>query len=176
MTRRRGRRRKKLLDDLKDSRGYCELKEEALDRTVWRNRFGRGCGPVVWQITDDDDDDVFLFSILCILCFCIVLCIVYPFVLRLSYLCTSLPTSATVWKPNCSKQISYISYHIIYIISYRIISYHISYHTTSQHIISYIISHHITAYHIIYHIISYKPMLRLTQPHTSQVAFAYWLI
>jgi len=32
------------------------LKEEALDRTMWRNRFGRGFGPVVWQITDDDDD------------------------------------------------------------------------------------------------------------------------
>ena len=45
--RRRGRRRKKLLDDLKDRRGYCQLKEEALDRTVWRNRFGRGFGPVV---------------------------------------------------------------------------------------------------------------------------------
>ena len=47
-TRRRGRRRrKKLLDDLKDSRGWCELKEEALDHTVWRNRFGRVFGPVV---------------------------------------------------------------------------------------------------------------------------------
>ena len=57
VTERQGRRRKKLLDDLKDSRGYCELKEEAIDRTVWRNRFGRGFGPVVWQITDDDDDD-----------------------------------------------------------------------------------------------------------------------
>jgi len=32
------------------------LKEEALDRTMWRNRFGRGFGPVVWQITDDDDE------------------------------------------------------------------------------------------------------------------------
>ena len=31
VTRRRGRRRKKLLDDLKDRRGYCHLKEEALD-------------------------------------------------------------------------------------------------------------------------------------------------
>ena len=41
VTRRRGRRRKKLLDDLKDRRGYCQLKEEALDR------FGRGFGPVV---------------------------------------------------------------------------------------------------------------------------------
>jgi hypothetical protein len=42
VTRRQGRRRKKLLDDLKGRRGYCHLKEEALDRTMWRNRFGRG--------------------------------------------------------------------------------------------------------------------------------------
>ena len=47
VTIRRGRRRKKLLDDLKDRRGYCRLKEEALDRTTWRNRFRRGFGPVV---------------------------------------------------------------------------------------------------------------------------------
>ena len=47
VTGRRGRRRKKLVDDLEDSRGYCELKEEALDRTVWRNRFGRGFGHVI---------------------------------------------------------------------------------------------------------------------------------
>ena len=47
VTRRQGRRRKKLLDDLKDRRGYCELKEEGLDRTMWRNRFARGSGPVV---------------------------------------------------------------------------------------------------------------------------------
>ena len=45
--RRRGRRHKKLLDDLKDRRGYCRLKEEALHRTMWRNHFGRGFGPVV---------------------------------------------------------------------------------------------------------------------------------
>ena len=45
------------MDDLKDKRGYCQFKEEALDRTMWRNRFGRGSEPVVWQITDDDDDD-----------------------------------------------------------------------------------------------------------------------
>ena len=48
---RRRRRRKKLLDDLKERRGYSHLKEEALDRTVWRNSFGRGIGPVVRQIT-----------------------------------------------------------------------------------------------------------------------------
>ena len=49
VTGRRGRRCRKLLDELKDRRGYCQLKEEALDRTVWRNRFGRGFGPVVRQ-------------------------------------------------------------------------------------------------------------------------------
>jgi hypothetical protein len=47
VTRRRGRRRKKLLDDVKDSRGYSHLKEEALDRTMWRNRFRGGFRPVV---------------------------------------------------------------------------------------------------------------------------------
>jgi hypothetical protein len=47
VARRRGRRRKKLLDDLGDRRGYSHLKEEALHRINWRNRFGRDCGPVV---------------------------------------------------------------------------------------------------------------------------------
>ena len=42
VTGRRGRRRRKLLDDLKERRGYPHLKEEALDRTMWRARFGRG--------------------------------------------------------------------------------------------------------------------------------------
>jgi hypothetical protein len=51
VTRRRGRRRKKLLDDLKDRRGNSRLKEEALNRTVWRNRFGRDTGPVIRQTT-----------------------------------------------------------------------------------------------------------------------------
>ena len=49
MTGRRERRRRKLLDDLKERRGYSHLKEEALDRTVWRNRFGGGFKPVVRQ-------------------------------------------------------------------------------------------------------------------------------
>jgi hypothetical protein len=51
VTQRRGRKLKKLLDDLKESRGYSNLKEEALDRTMWRARFGRGLGPVVRQTT-----------------------------------------------------------------------------------------------------------------------------
>jgi hypothetical protein len=54
VTRRRGRRRQNLVDDLGERRWYSHLKEEALDRIKWRNRFGRDCGPVVWQITDDD--------------------------------------------------------------------------------------------------------------------------
>ena len=49
VTGRRGRRRRKLLDDLKERRGYSHLKEEALDRTMWIARFGRGFGPVVRQ-------------------------------------------------------------------------------------------------------------------------------
>ena len=52
VTRRRGRRCRKLLDDLKDRRGYCHLKEEALDRTFWRNGFRGGFGPVVIQNTE----------------------------------------------------------------------------------------------------------------------------
>jgi hypothetical protein len=52
LTRRRGVRRKKLLDDRKDRRGYSNLKGEARDRTMWRNRFGRDVGPVVRQITE----------------------------------------------------------------------------------------------------------------------------
>ena len=52
MTRRRGSRRKTLLDDLKDRRGYFHSKKEALDRTMWRNRFRGGFGPVVRQNTE----------------------------------------------------------------------------------------------------------------------------
>ena len=51
VTGRRGRKRRKPLDDLKERRGYSHLKEEALDRTMWRARFGRGFGPVVRQTT-----------------------------------------------------------------------------------------------------------------------------
>jgi hypothetical protein len=42
MTGRRGRRRKQQLDGLKEKRRYWKLKEEALDRSLWRIRFGRG--------------------------------------------------------------------------------------------------------------------------------------
>ena len=51
VTGRRGRRRRKLLDGLKERTGYSHLKEEALDRTMWRAGFGRGFGPVTRQTT-----------------------------------------------------------------------------------------------------------------------------
>jgi hypothetical protein len=52
MTRRQGKRRKKLLDDLKNMRGYSHLRKEALDRTMRRNHFGGGFGPVGRQNTE----------------------------------------------------------------------------------------------------------------------------
>jgi hypothetical protein len=47
---RRGRRRRKLLDGLMERRENSHL-EEAVDRTMWRARFGRSFGPVVRQTT-----------------------------------------------------------------------------------------------------------------------------
>jgi len=49
VTLRRGGRCMNLLNDLKERRGYSHLKEEALDRTMWRARFRRGFGTVVRQ-------------------------------------------------------------------------------------------------------------------------------
>ena len=46
------RKKTKLLDDIKDRRGYSHLKEEVRDRTMWRNRFSGGFGPVVRQNTE----------------------------------------------------------------------------------------------------------------------------
>jgi hypothetical protein len=51
VTGRRGRRLRKLMDDLKERKGCFHLKEEALDRSMWRARFGRSFGPVVRQTT-----------------------------------------------------------------------------------------------------------------------------
>jgi hypothetical protein len=51
-TRKRGRRRKQLLDAMKEERRYWKLKEEAQDRTLWITQFGRGYGPVARQETN----------------------------------------------------------------------------------------------------------------------------
>ena len=51
VTGRRGRRCRKLPDDFKERRAYSHLKEEALDRTMWSARFGRGFGPAIRQTT-----------------------------------------------------------------------------------------------------------------------------
>ena len=44
---RRGRRGKQLFEDLRERRGCCKPKEEALDRIPWRSGFGRVYGTVV---------------------------------------------------------------------------------------------------------------------------------
>jgi hypothetical protein len=46
---RRSGRGKKLLDKLKETRGYCKIKEKALDPIMWGIRFGRRYVPVVGQ-------------------------------------------------------------------------------------------------------------------------------
>jgi hypothetical protein len=52
MTGRRGRRRKQILNDLKEKKGYWKFKEEVLDRSLRRIRVGRGYVPVVRQTTE----------------------------------------------------------------------------------------------------------------------------
>jgi hypothetical protein len=52
VTERRGRRSKKLLDNLKETRGYWKLKEEAVARTLRGARCGGGYGPVVRETTE----------------------------------------------------------------------------------------------------------------------------
>jgi hypothetical protein len=56
--RRRERRRKQLPDDIKETRIYWELKEEALACTLWRSRFGYG---LVRQPTSFLVTDVFVY-------------------------------------------------------------------------------------------------------------------
>jgi hypothetical protein len=47
VTGRRERKRRQLLDDLKEKRGYSHLKEEALDRNMWGVCYGRSFGHLV---------------------------------------------------------------------------------------------------------------------------------
>jgi hypothetical protein len=51
VTGRQGRRRKQLMDDIKEMIGHWKVKEEALDRSLWRSRFGRGYGSVLIRTT-----------------------------------------------------------------------------------------------------------------------------
>jgi hypothetical protein len=46
------RRCKQLLDGLKETRGYWKLKEEALNRILWRTRSGKGRGPFVRETAE----------------------------------------------------------------------------------------------------------------------------
>jgi hypothetical protein len=53
------RRCKQLLAEFKEKRRYWNLKEEALDGTVWRTRFGEGYGPVI-RLCDDEVPDAWV--------------------------------------------------------------------------------------------------------------------
>jgi hypothetical protein len=53
VTGRLGRRRMQILGDVKEKKGYWKLKEEALDRTVWRTGFGRGCEIGVGRVGEE---------------------------------------------------------------------------------------------------------------------------
>jgi len=64
VTGRRGRRRKQLLDDIKERRGYWKLKVEALDRTLPRTRFARGYEPAVKKTTELTRDDMWFIMAL----------------------------------------------------------------------------------------------------------------
>jgi len=88
-----GRRRKKLLDDLKDRRGYSHLKEKALDRTMWRHRSGGGFGPVIRQITE--------WMNVCHMCDMTV-----PYTCRVKGYCTWLP-------PSLTKSMSLTLHHVL---------------------------------------------------------------
>jgi len=52
VTGRQRRRRRHLLDDLKEKTEYWKLKDEALDGTVYRTCFRKYCGPVVRRSTE----------------------------------------------------------------------------------------------------------------------------
>jgi hypothetical protein len=52
VTGRKGRRHMHLLEYLTEMGRHWKLREEALDHTRWRTRFGRGYGPVVKEITE----------------------------------------------------------------------------------------------------------------------------
>ena len=53
VTGRLGRRRMQILGYVKEKKEYWKLKEEALDRTVWRTGFGRGCEIGVGRVGEE---------------------------------------------------------------------------------------------------------------------------
>jgi hypothetical protein len=58
VTGRLGRRRKQLLDDRKETRGYWKMKEEALDCNLWRTVLGGSYGTVVRQTAKQINESI----------------------------------------------------------------------------------------------------------------------
>jgi len=104
------------------------------------------------------DPPTLTLSSLCLSCCTIVVLFYILFVSYRSmyYLCVNVYCTSAPGDNPIAVNKYIISYHIVsYHISYHIL-YHISYHIyhTISYILSYIVSYHIS-YHIIYHIISY---------------------
>jgi len=53
VTGRLGRRRMQILGDVKEKKGYWKLKEEALDRSMWRTGFGMVCEIGVGRVGEE---------------------------------------------------------------------------------------------------------------------------
>ena len=66
---RKGRRRKQLLYDFKETRGYWKLKEETLDRTLWRTHCGRSYAPVAKHTTQWMNKALLFHTFVQFLCF-----------------------------------------------------------------------------------------------------------
>jgi hypothetical protein len=109
VTGRRGRRRRKLVNDLKERRGYSHLKEEALDRTIWRARFRRGFGSVVRQTAKLNDSFPlvpqckYFFEIRYRNNF-----VIYLFTHCIYYLCNKSSSS------SCSWRVRHVSYSLVF--------------------------------------------------------------
>ena len=50
---RQRRRRKQLLDELQETRGYWKVIKEALDHSLWRTQLGRSYGPIYRAFTNE---------------------------------------------------------------------------------------------------------------------------
>ena len=60
---RRGRKHRQMLENVKERRGYWKLNAEALDRTLWRTRYGR---PVVRRATEWMNSVLCAYNHICI--------------------------------------------------------------------------------------------------------------
>jgi len=118
VTGRRGRRLRNLLDNFKERRWwYSHLKQEVLDRNVWRVRFGRGFETVVRETINEWIFYYILYDILYIFIYVLYFYIIYIYVIYLYIIYLSI---------LCILYILYILIYYIFIFIYYI------HHTTKM--------------------------------------------